>query len=96
MCIIGVAVLLASGIATAQEYKPTYPLVLTSTKGYYQADIRNIALLGSRQRVEWHVTENGISIDGRAEMKGNHVWVFRIERHTNKEFRLSNGPKQKF
>jgi alpha-L-fucosidase len=61
--------------------KVSLPLVLTSTKGYDKADVRNITLLGSQQEVAWHVTDKGISIDGPTEMEGHHVWVFRIERN---------------
>ena len=61
--------------------KPVMPLVLSSTKGYDQSDIKNITLLGSKQKIEWHVTGKGISIDGPAEMYGSHVWIFKIERN---------------
>ena len=59
--------------------KPELPLLLTATEGMGQSDIENITVLGDSQEVEWHVTENGISIDGPASLNGKHVWVFKIE-----------------
>jgi alpha-L-fucosidase len=60
--------------------KPVLPLMLTATKRYQQADIRNITLLGSDQEIIWHMTDRGISIDSPSDMEGEHVWAFRIDR----------------
>jgi len=60
--------------------KPTLPLHLTAAKGMTKEDIKEISLAGSGQKIEWSVTNEGIQIDGPAELKGEHVWVFKIER----------------
>ena len=69
--------------------KPTLPLVLTATKGLDQASVRNITLLGSPQELAWRMTNKGISIDGPTDMKGDHVWVFRIERNADKTLKAT-------
>ncbi len=65
---------------TGDSYRPDMPMVLTSTTAYDKGDIKDITLLGSRQKIAWHASEKGIVIDGPEELQGEHVWTFRIEK----------------
>ena len=47
--------------------------MLTSTTAYDKGDVKDITLLGSKQKIAWHASEHGIVIDGPEELQGEHV-----------------------
>lgn len=58
---------------TPEDLSPVY-------RGFYKSEVKKISLLGDGQPLDWSLTRHGLVIK-TPEKKGDHAFVFKIERH---------------
>jgi alpha-L-fucosidase len=64
--------------------KPVSTLVIEATKGWNKNEVKFVNLLGSKAKVEWKITSNGLEIIPPKDLgKSKYAWSFEI--NTNSE-----------
>ncbi|WP_343854347.1 alpha-L-fucosidase [Algoriphagus jejuensis] len=64
--------------------KPGGKLLIEGTKGWGDADVLAVSLLGSEDEVHWKMTAGGLEIDTPANLgKSSYAWAFKISTNQN-------------
>lgn len=64
--------------------KPKGKLLIEGTKGWGDADVLAVSLLGSEDEVQWKMTANGLEITSPANLgKSTYAWAFKISTTQN-------------
>ncbi|WP_299668379.1 alpha-L-fucosidase [uncultured Polaribacter sp.] len=60
--------------------KPTQPFIIEATKDWTKNNVKQIALLGSKERINWKITKEGLQITPPSNLgKTKYAWAFKID-----------------